>query len=317
MAVTSNAAAISKWSWAFGDAATSLLQNPVHLYGAGGTYAVNFDIIAADGCTADTTGNVVVKGPASGILTTDSVTTCMGTDASFSVQSPATGVDYNWYDALTGGTLVGTGSTLTITAATASATYYLETIKDGCPGPKRTIAKLVVLPLLTAPVAQLDSAGVNTLRFKWAAVPNATGYEVSTDGLTWTSVSGLSYTISGLKPSQEVTLHIRALGCETVNGANVSGTTLLDGIYIPNVFTPNGDGVNETFKVYGYIVKTIHLMIFDQWGEKLFESDSQDRGWDGVYKGKQQPSGVYMYVCKLQLLDGSTVEKKGIINLIR
>ncbi|SEW20580.1 gliding motility-associated C-terminal domain-containing protein [Chitinophaga sp. YR573] len=317
MAVTSNAAAINKWSWAFGDAATSLLQNPVHLYGNGGTYAVNFDIIAADGCTADTTGNIVVKGPASGILTTDSITTCIGTAASFSVQSPATGVDYNWYDALTGGALVGTGSTLNISAANVTATYYLETIKDGCPGPKRTIAKLVVLPLLTAPVAQLDSAGVNTLRFKWAAVPNATGYEVSTDGLTWTSVSGLSYTISGLKPSQEVTLHIRALGCETVNGANVSGTTLLDGIYIPNVFTPNGDGVNETFKVYGYIVKTIHLMIFDQWGEKLFESDSQDRGWDGVYKGKQQPSGVYMYVCRLQLLDGSTVEKKGIINLIR
>jgi gliding motility-associated-like protein len=317
MALTSNAAAIATWGWAFGDADSSILQNPVHLYGAGGTYAVNFGIIAADGCTADTTGDLLVKGAAAGIIVTDSITICMGTDASFAVQSPAAGVDYNWYDAATGGTLVGTGSTLNITAPTGSATYYLETMKDGCPGPKRTIAKLVVLPVLTAPVASLDSTGVNTLRFKWAAVPNATGYEVSTDGLSWTKVTALSYTISGLKPSQEVTFHIRALGCETVVGANVVGTTLLDGIYIPNVFTPNGDGTNETFKVYGYIVKTIHLMIFDQWGEKLFESDSQDRGWDGVYKGKQQPSGVYMYVCKLQLLDGSTVEKKGIINLIR
>jgi gliding motility-associated-like protein len=102
-----------------------------------------------------------------------------------------------------------------------------------------------------------------------------------------------------------------------VTAGPVTGTTLLDGIYIPNAFTPNGDAVNDVLKVYGSIIKDIHLMIFNQWGEKLFESDDQNRGWDGNYKGKQQPSGVYMYVCRLKLADGSTVDKNGIINLIR
>jgi gliding motility-associated-like protein len=196
--------------------------------------------------------------------------------------------------------------------------YYLETIKDGCYNTTRTKAVLTVLPQLTAPVAMVDSAGVSVLRFSWAAVPNATGYEVSTDGLNWITPTGtLSHTITGLQPSQEVTLHVRALGCETVDGNAVTGTTLVDGIYIPNAFTPNGDAVNDILKVYGAIIHDMHLMIFDQWGEKLFETDDQQRGWDGNYSGKPQPSGVYMYVCRMHLIDGSTVEKKGVINLIR
>lgn len=316
-AVTVGNIAVNEWNWGFGDSAIDSVKNPVHLYAAGGTYPVNLEIIAADGCVADTTGNLVVKGAAPGIIVTDSVTICTGSDVSFTVQSPATGVDYFWYDAATGGTQVGTGTTFNITKATASADYYLETVKDGCPGATRTMAQMIVLPVLTAPVAVLDSTGVNTLRFTWTAVPNATGYEVSTDGLNWIAVSALQYTISGLQPSQEVTFHIRALGCENVDGAPVTGTTLLDGIYIPNVFTPNGDAVNDEFKVYGYIIKNVRMMIFDQWGGKLYEANDQTRGWDGSYKGKAQPSGVYMYVLKLQLLDGSTVDRKGIINLIR
>jgi gliding motility-associated-like protein len=317
-AVTAGNIAVRDWNWDFGNSAIDNKQNPAHLFSAGGTYPVKLEVIAADGCIADTTGNLLVKGPAAGIIITDSVTVCLGSDASFSVQSPAADIDYTWYDAARGGTQVAAGSTLTVTKPGASVNYWLESMKDGCTAPTRTMAEVVVLPLLTAPVAVLDSIGVNALKFTWPAVANATGYEVSTDGLNWTPVTtGLQYTISGLQPSQEVTFHLRALGCENVDAAPVTGTTLLDGIYIPNVFTPNGDAVNDQFKVYGYIIKNAHMMIFDQWGGKLFESEDQNKGWDGLYKGKAQPSGVYMYVVRLQLIDGSITEKKGIINLIR
>jgi gliding motility-associated-like protein len=320
-AVTANGAAIGKWKWDFGNSAIDSVKTPVHLFTAGGTYPVLLTVIGEDGCIADTTKDLLVKGPAAGILVTDSFTVCLSSNVTFEVQSPATGVDYNWYDAATGGRQVGTGSTLNLTNVTAGGEYFLESVKDGCAAPERTRAVVVVLPQLTAPVVKVDSTGVNTLKFTWDAVPNATGYDVSTDNLNWGAPSsgskGLSHTISGLRPMQEVTLYVRALGCEPLTGAPVSGTTLLDGIYIPNAFTPNGDAVNDILKVYGSIIKDIHLMIFNQWGEKLFESDSQDRGWDGTHKGKQQPSGVYMYVCRLNLIDGTTVDKKGIINLIR
>jgi trimeric autotransporter adhesin len=99
--------------------------------------------------------------------------------------------------------------------------------------------------------------------------------------------------------------------------APVSQQVLPDGVFIPNSFTPNGDGLNDMLRVYGYKIKELKLMVFNQWGEKLFETSDQTRGWDGTFRGKTQPSGVYMYVCRMVLTDGSVLDKKGAINLIR
>jgi len=92
---------------------------------------------------------------------------------------------------------------------------------------------------------------------------------------------------------------------------------LPDGIFIPNSFTPNGDGLNDVLRVYSYKIKELQFEIFNQWGEKLFETRDQSRGWDGTFKGKTQPTGVYMYVCRMVLTDGTVVDKRGAINLIR
>jgi gliding motility-associated-like protein len=123
--------------------------------------------------------------------------------------------------------------------------------------------------------------------------------------------------VTGLQPVQTVTLLVKVKGCEEKISVPVSAITLTDGIYIPNAFSPNGDGLNDVLMVYGAIIREVHFMVFNQWGEKVFESNSQSRGWDGFFKNKAQPSGVYMYICKLRLLDGSEIEKKGAVNLIR
>ena len=182
-----------------------------------------------------------------------------------------------------------------------------------------------VLPDLAIPVATVDSVGVDLIRFKWDAVPNALTYEVSTDnGANWITPSsgaaGLTHTVTGLLPLQEVTLIVRATGqvsCQSAISAPVTGKTLPDQIYIPNAFTPNGDGLNDILLVYGYIIKELRFTVFNQWGEKIFESSNQATGWNGTYKGKKQPSGVYMYVCQLTLKDGTTQVKKGSVNLVR
>jgi gliding motility-associated-like protein len=93
--------------------------------------------------------------------------------------------------------------------------------------------------------------------------------------------------------------------------------TLTDQIYIPNAFTPNGDGKNDVLLVYGYTIQSLRFSVFNQWGEKIFESANQATGWNGNYNGKPQPSGVYMYVCQITYRDGTTEVKKGSINLVR
>jgi gliding motility-associated-like protein len=117
---------------------------------------------------------------------------------------------------------------------------------------------------------------------------------------------------------QTVTLVVKAIGaCTSSISPPVRQQVLPDGIFIPNSFTPNGDGLNDVLRVYSYKIRELQFAVFNQWGEKLFETRDQSRGWDGTYNGKTQPSGVYMYVCRMVLTDGTVVDKRGAINLIR
>jgi gliding motility-associated-like protein len=58
-------------------------------------------------------------------------------------------------------------------------------------------------------------------------------------------------------------------------------------------------------------------MIFNQWGEKIFETTTLQQGWDGTDKGKQQPIGVYVYVARIVLTDGTVENVKSTFNLVR
>ncbi|CAK9249798.1 unnamed protein product [Sphagnum jensenii] len=66
-----------------------------------------------------------------------------------------------------------------------------------------------------------------------------------------------------------------------------------DTFAIPTAFSPNGDMKNDTFNILAKDVKSFHMEIFNRWGETVFTTDDFNRGWDGTYGGKPQPSGVY------------------------
>lgn len=178
---------------------------------------------------------------------------------------------------------------------------------------------------LTKPVVTVEEAETNIIKFAWNAVPNTTGYRVSRDNLNWTIPSsgamGLSHTVTGLKPTDKITLWVKALGtrvdCPEYIADAKEGQALTDGVFVPNTFTPNGDTHNDFFKVYSNVTKTIHWMVFNQWGEKIFEANDIQAKWDGTYKGKPQPVGVYVYVVSGMLSDGTKVSQKGTFNLVR
>ncbi len=88
-------------------------------------------------------------------------------------------------------------------------------------------------------------------------------------------------------------------------------------VFVPNVFSPNGDGKNDQLFVYGNYIDKIEMYIYNQWGQLLTMINSRTQGWDGTHKGKPQPVGVYVYVLKAVLSDGRTVNLKGSVTLIR
>lgn len=95
----------------------------------------------------------------------------------------------------------------------------------------------------------------------------------------------------------------------TVDGENPA-------IYIPNVFTPNGDGINDKFKVSSYIAPdSYELVIYNRWGQKVFESTSVEDSWDGKFQGNDVPEGAYVYILKIKTCSSRDV--KGVVTLIR
>lgn len=90
-------------------------------------------------------------------------------------------------------------------------------------------------------------------------------------------------------------------------------------IYIPNSFTPNGDGINDTFLPVCSFVKEegFSMKIFNRWGQEIFYSNDYFYGWDGNYNGVASPSGSYSYIIIYENLFGQQFRKVGSVNIIR
>lgn len=84
----------------------------------------------------------------------------------------------------------------------------------------------------------------------------------------------------------------------------------------PNAFSPNGDGVNDVWKVSYSSLIEFECHIFDRYGQKVFSFTDPSQGWDGMYKGKYVPTGVYYYVIKAKGADGKKYDRSGDINII-
>lgn len=87
--------------------------------------------------------------------------------------------------------------------------------------------------------------------------------------------------------------------------------------YIPTGFSPNGDGINDVFKVYALGVVNFHMQIFDRWGTLVFETRDINDSWDGTYKGQLLESEVYVCHVTADFLDKDYFKRKSSITLLR
>ncbi len=90
-------------------------------------------------------------------------------------------------------------------------------------------------------------------------------------------------------------------------------------LYIPNAFTPNGDGKNDVFKAgFGENITEFSLRIFNRYGELVFESKDKNKAWDGTYKGSRQPNGSFIWMIRYKTAtDNNLQQLKGTVLLIR
>jgi len=112
-----------------------------------------------------------------------------------------------------------------------------------------------------------------------------------------------------------------------VAGANINGCTdtvclhvvvenVCD-VFIPDAFSPNGDGQNDEFKVYSRCIVELTLQIFDRWGNQVFNKSDLSAAWDGTYGGSLMNTGSYVYQVQYTLSNGKTTKTKGNFSLMR
>jgi gliding motility-associated-like protein len=286
------------------------------------TYSVN---VTKGLCTTTDTSKVLLAPPIADFIVrnqTDSV--CAGDSDSLFVVSPQSGIVYTWY--LAGSpTVVNTGSFYIAKNISKDADYMVSANNNPpvCVS-KSAITHITLRTKFNKPVLRTDSVGLSTIIFSWNPVPGATGYLVSIDnGNTYSGVQTVSQTITGLLPNKTVNIAVKAIGlysCQTSDTSRRSAITLNpfgNGIYVPNAFTPNGDGVNDVFIAYGTAISTSKLMIYNQWGKQVFVSTDLSKGWDGNSQSGKATAGIYTYALEAVMQDGQKVTKTGTFTLVR
>jgi gliding motility-associated-like protein len=282
------------------------LVNPASV-GTGGNYFIR-GIDLSTGCASGIKPVVVTIFTKPTISASASDTDiCKGTMITLTASSPGNTID--WLG-------VGTGNVVTVTP-TDSITYLaVATTANGCMD--TASVNIAVKPFILTLTANPDPvlAGTNTTL--------TTSGNFTYNVLSWspaiffTNQTALTQNIVVKDTSKSFTVIAQSIdGCLDTATLFVTVDPNLKDFFIPNSFSPNGDGNNDIFKVYGSSVRDVTLIVYNQWGEKIFESKNALSGWDGTWKGRPQAVGVYVYLAEVTFYNNVTMKRKGTINLIR
>ncbi len=89
-------------------------------------------------------------------------------------------------------------------------------------------------------------------------------------------------------------------------------------VFVPSAFTPNSDGKNDLFRVIAADnYKQFKLLVYNRWGQAIFETTDINKGWDGKFKDVQLASDVYVYYLELVSASNKKITKRGTVTLIR
>lgn len=88
-------------------------------------------------------------------------------------------------------------------------------------------------------------------------------------------------------------------------------------VFVPQIFSPNGDGANDILFVRGRKITSLTFIVYNRWGEKIFETNDKNFGWDGKFRGKDAQSSVYVYYLDAEVEGYGPFQQKGNITLVR
>lgn len=261
---------------------------------------------AESGCVASNTV-AVTSLMANPEVAINSATVCAGSSASLTISGSA--ASYSWspassLSASTGSSVIASPTLTTVYSVTASINSCLATAN---------------VTVTVQPGVYVDAGRDTTINLgDYVTLSGRSNVEAGFFSLS--SVPLMCYFCSTITVNpEEATCYV--LKSDDQYACRASDTVCVQVIqdyamYIPNSFTPNGDGINDVFLPVGYGLTEICLAIYDRWGDNIFTSNDRDTGWDGSSKGKSCEQGVYVYQLEAKTATGSSLMRTGHVVLL-
>lgn len=201
-------------------------------------------------------------------------------------------------------------------APTADVTYTVSATISDCPANAMAMVTVSAAPIVTIDANPAGDVTIGTEVSFTANVANPTPgdqYIWTYNGAVQDSMTqSIGIRILEEMLNNEVTVTvISESGCESSDTLDVFG--ILPDYKAPNAFTPDGDGLNDYFNLT-YVgqesgdglgpVDVVQFSVWNRWGNLVYNNETPDQGWDGTYDGKPAPSDVYIYLIKIELLNG-------------
>jgi gliding motility-associated-like protein len=323
---TGNGGNGSTYSWNFdgGNAIPDTGQGPIMVnWLTPGNYNVTLNV-TRNGCDSAITNTVYVfSQPPTPLLSTDTVLGCPGVNVCFTSSPVGNTIGYIWNfgDGDTSGLqnachVYSTAGIYTVSfkVALSPQCIYDTTLSNlitVIPDPVAAFTSNTTEIQQPQSVIEFTNQSQNALTYLWnygfagsgtVALGNSTDVNTRFNFMQYGVYNVTLYAYNQLHCPDSVTHQVTVLPAQNY--------------FIPNVFTPNGDGVNDDFEVYVQEGATLtSFQVFDRWGEKVHDGLYP---WNGTYKGQKAPEGVYVYLVNIHLISqDQDIERKGSVTLLR
>lgn len=311
------------YAWSFGSAGNFTQENPTYTFADTGSYTITLIADAGLACPDTIERRVQINRQGLALVATGDTVFCAGDTGIVQVVNTYEGfsafTNYSWEPT----NLVLTGQN----AATASVFIPADNtpytvIGENAFGCRDTaVANTTILyptPVLSIGIspdsifvgqaAQISATNDPNYTYNWQADSSLSAFDIPNPTArpresTWYYLEVVNQ--FGCDAADSVFLKIRQPVCAPPV------------IFVPNAFSPNGDGRNDVFFVNGNNIVEIDIIIYNRWGQQVFSSNDQNIGWDGRYKGELMLPGVYAYYVRCVCEEGDVYQAKGNITLLR
>ncbi len=307
----------SAYDWDFGDGSPHdvLNVNPKHNFILEGTYNINLVAKNIYGCEDTTTQSIIIHKAPEPIISFNDTSLCVPADMDLSqvnLTVSITPLEYTW-----NGTIYGNPVLSFLYPDTLRMTLVAS--DSFCSNSAEAIIRTMPKPIADFTFVLDKSTDISMLGY----FKNLS--KTKTDSLiyVWSFGDGDSSNEENPKHNFRIA-QIWNVGLYVINKYGCKDITFKEvdidansTIFIPNTFTPNGDGVNDNFQIYTLNIKEISGGIYDRWGLKLFEFKNIEDAWDGTYNGSFVQSDVYVYKLETVNTHGEDKEFVGRFTITR